>query len=74
MTTTTPAGPATTAGPAPAQRTLRSGKARKRLEIALFAGPALVVFLTFVILPVSNLLDIVRTALSWNDTPAEKED
>ena len=31
-------------------------------------------FLTFVILPVSYLLDIVRTALSWNDTPAEKED
>ena len=30
-------------------------------------------FLTFIILPVSYLLDIVRTALSWNDT-AEKED
>ena len=31
-------------------------------------------FLTFTILPVSYLLDILRTALSWNDTPAEKED
>ena len=30
-------------------------------------------FLTFIILPVSYLLDIVRTALSWYDT-AEKED
>ena len=30
-------------------------------------------FLTFIILPVSYLLDIVRTALSWNYT-AEKED
>ena len=31
-------------------------------------------FLTFIILPVSYLLDILRTALSWNDAPAEKED
>ncbi len=71
MTTTTPAGPATTAGPAPAQRTLRSGKARKRLEIALFAGPALVVFLTFVILPVG--LAAVYSLFNWNGlTPLER--
>lgn len=71
MTTTTPAGPATTAGPAPAQRTLRSGKARKRLEIALFAGPALVVFLTFVILPVG--LAAVYSLFTWNGlTPLER--
>ena len=71
MTTITPAGPATTAGPAPAQRTPRSGKARKWLEIALFAGPALVVFLTFVILPVG--LAAVYSLFNWNGlTPLER--
>jgi raffinose/stachyose/melibiose transport system permease protein len=48
-----PAGPATTAGPAPAGPTRgRSGAARQRIEIALLVGPALILFLGFVILPV----------------------
>ncbi|MCW5952481.1 MAG: sugar ABC transporter permease [Propionibacteriaceae bacterium] len=71
MTTTTSAGPAATAGPAPARRTLASGNARKWLEIALFAGPALVVFLTFVILPVG--LAAVYSLFNWNGlTPLER--
>ena len=74
MTTTTSAGPAATAGPAPARRrprTPRSGQARKWLEIALFAGPALVVFLTFVILPVG--LAAVYSLFNWNGlTPLER--
>ncbi|MRG61169.1 ABC transporter permease subunit [Agromyces sp. CFH 90414] len=52
------AGPATSAGPAPSPASStrpsrrRAGTIRKRIEIAVFAGPALVVFLGFVILPV----------------------
>jgi len=51
--TLNPAGPAITAGPAPApKRRPRSNAFRKRIEIALLAGPALFLFLGFVILPV----------------------
>ena len=51
--TLNPAGPAIDAGPAPApQRRPRSNAFRKRVEIALLVGPALILFLGFVILPV----------------------
>lgn len=56
---------ATTTGSAPLTvRKRNSGTARKRLEIALFAGPALIVFLTFVILPVA--LAAVYSFYNWN--------
>lgn len=61
-TSTTTAGPAIIAGPAPARR--RSGNWRKRIEIALFAGPALVVYLAFVLLPVG--LAAVYSFFKWN--------
>ncbi|KZE92921.1 MULTISPECIES: carbohydrate ABC transporter permease [unclassified Agromyces] len=49
-----PAGPATSAGPAPApgRSHRRSGSVRQRIEIAVLMTPALVLFLGFVILPV----------------------
>ena len=48
-----PAGPATSAGTAPGpDRVRRSASARQRIEIAVLVGPALVLFLGFVILPV----------------------
>ncbi|MGR0220707.1 carbohydrate ABC transporter permease [Agromyces sp. ZXT2-6] len=49
-----PAGPATSAGPAPAPggRPRRPRSARQRIEIAVLVGPALFLFLGFVILPV----------------------
>lgn len=66
MTSLTQAGPAVTAGPAapktPARR--RSRDTRKRLEIALFAGPALIVFVGFVIVPV--VLAAVYSFFNWN--------
>lgn len=63
MTTTIEAGSAVTAGPAPRPRRAK-GTTRKRLEIALFAGPALIVFVTFVILPV--VLAAVYSLYNWN--------
>lgn len=42
----------------------KAGSGRKRVEIALFAGPALVVFVTFVILPV--VLAAVYSFYNWN--------
>ena len=67
-----PAGPALSAGPAPAPRPRsRSSSVRKRVEIALLVGPALVLFLGFVILPV--LLAAVYSfynlpqAFQWDD-------
>lgn len=42
----------------------KAGSGRKRIEIALFAGPALVVFVTFVILPV--VLAAVYSFYNWN--------
>jgi raffinose/stachyose/melibiose transport system permease protein len=68
------AGPANTAGPAPAPAARirrRSSQSRKWLEIGLFAGPALLVFLTFVILPV--VLAAVYSLFNWNGlTPLER--
>jgi len=58
MTSPTTVGPAvTTAGPTPAAARTnapkkRRGSARKWAEIALFVGPALVVFIGFVVVPV----------------------
>lgn len=55
MATVTTPGPAVIAGPGPAPapaRRSRRGQVRKRLEIALFVTPALVLFLGFVIVPV----------------------
>jgi raffinose/stachyose/melibiose transport system permease protein len=47
------AGPAVSAGPAPArQPRSRSSSVRQRVEIAILTGPALLLFLGFVILPV----------------------
>jgi raffinose/stachyose/melibiose transport system permease protein len=45
-------------------RRQNSGTARKWLEIAIFAGPALLVFVTFVILPVA--LAAVYSLYNWN--------
>ena len=63
MTTTNEVGSAVTAGPAPGPKRA-TGASRKRLEIALFAGPALIVFVTFVILPV--ILAAVYSLYNWN--------
>jgi len=53
------------------RRSPQTGVARKRLEIAIFAGPALIVFLTFVILPV--VLAAVYSLYNWNGlTPLER--
>lgn len=65
MTTPLQAGPAVNAGPAPTPRRPRTtGFARKWLEIGLFAGPALIVFLMFVIVPVA--LAAVYSLYNWN--------
>lgn len=69
---TTTAGPAvSSAGPAPAavsspapRRTPTRAQWRKRIEIALFAGPALVVYLVFVLLPVA--LAAFYSFFKWN--------
>ena len=64
-------GPAVFAGPTPTPSPVRSARtsrgadsSRKWLEIALFAGPALIVFVTFVILPV--VLAGVYSLYNWN--------
>ncbi len=66
MTSITQAGPAVTAGPAapPTRPRARRRDGRKWLEIALFAGPALIVFVGFVILPVA--LAAVYSFFNWN--------
>jgi raffinose/stachyose/melibiose transport system permease protein len=66
MTSLTQAGPAVTAGPAAPQTPARrkSRDTRKRLEIVLFVGPALLVFVGFVILPVG--LAAVYSFFNWN--------
>ncbi|SBS73307.1 carbohydrate ABC transporter permease [uncultured Microbacterium sp.] len=64
-------GPALAAGPVPPPRPRRRTDGRKWLEIGLFAGPALIVFLTFVILPV--VLAAVYSFFNWNGlTPLER--
>jgi raffinose/stachyose/melibiose transport system permease protein len=66
MTSTIQAGSAVSAGPAapsPSRKPI-SGSVRKWLEITLFAGPALIVFVTFVILPVG--LASVFSLYNWN--------
>lgn len=55
-------GPAVSAGPVPARP--KRSHWRKRVEIGLFAGPALVVYLAFVLLPV--LLAAVYSFFNWN--------
>jgi raffinose/stachyose/melibiose transport system permease protein len=65
MTVTTQAPPVkTTARGASPHRNRNAGNVRKRLEIALFAGPALLVFLSFVLLPV--VLAAVYSLYNWN--------
>jgi raffinose/stachyose/melibiose transport system permease protein len=66
MTSVTQAGPAVSAGPAapPTRPRARRRDGRKWLEIALFAGPALIVFVGFVILPV--VLAAVYSFFNWN--------
>ena len=67
MSTSTKAGSAVSAGPAPAPQTpARRKKSNwgKRLEIGLFAGPALIVYLTFVLVPVA--LAAVYSFFNWN--------
>jgi len=60
------AGPAVSAGPAPAHR--RRSRLRERIEIALFAGPAFLVYVTFVLLPVA--LAAVYSFFRWNGLQA----
>ena len=68
MTSSTNAGLATSppqgelASPAPARR--KRSRWRKRLEIGLFAGPALLVYVAFVLLPV--VLAAVYSFFKWN--------
>lgn len=69
--TTTLTPPTATADGAPpprAPRTKKSRDGRKWLEIGIFAGPALVVFLGFVILPV--VLAAVYSLYNWNGLTA----
>lgn len=63
LTTAEKAGPAIAAGPAPARRR-RSSQSRKRIEIAIFAGPAVLVYLAFVLVPV--VLAAVYSFFKWN--------
>ncbi|WP_022889525.1 carbohydrate ABC transporter permease [Agromyces italicus] len=66
MTALDTAGPAVTAGPAPTRSTKRSARRRARTwgEIALLAGPAVLVYLFFVLLPV--LLAAYYSFFNWN--------
>jgi raffinose/stachyose/melibiose transport system permease protein len=71
MSTITQAGPAVTAGPAPTPRKVAKRDRRKWLEIGLLAGPGLLVFVGFVILPV--VLAAVYSFFNWNGlTPLER--
>ena len=63
-----PTGPALAAGPVPRRRRRDT---RKWLEIGLLAGPALIVFVTFVLLPIA--LAAVYGFFNWNGlTPLER--
>ncbi|MET0734911.1 MAG: sugar ABC transporter permease [Microbacterium sp.] len=78
MTSTTiEPGPAVTAGPGPSpRRSSRAGDRRKWTEIVIFVGPALFLFLGFVILPV--ILAAVYSffnlppAFQWSDLNADR--
>ena len=61
-TSTIKAGPAYSAGPVPARR--RSSRVTKRVQIALFVGPALIVYVVFVLLPV--VLAAFYSFFKWN--------
>jgi raffinose/stachyose/melibiose transport system permease protein len=66
MATATKVGPAVSAGPTPAGGTKKklSGTVRKRLEIGFFAGPALLFYVTLVILPI--VLAAVYSVFRWD--------
>lgn len=67
MSTLTTPGSAVAAGPglSPKPRRKNRGDVRKRIEIAIFVGPALIVFLGFVILPV-----VLAAVYSFFNLPA----
>ncbi len=58
------AGPADSAGQAPARPRRTTSRVRKRIEIALFAGPATLVYIGFVLVPV--VLAAVYSFFKWN--------
>lgn len=66
MATATKVGPAVSAGPTPAGATKKklSNSARKRLEIGIFTGPALIFYVTLVILPIA--LAAVYSVFRWD--------
>ncbi|HWL76955.1 sugar ABC transporter permease [Microbacterium sp.] len=66
MTAINEAGPALDAGPAPVGTRKRSARARRRQwgEVTLFAGPAVLVYLLFVLLPV--VLAAYYSFFNWN--------
>ncbi|GAA2985464.1 raffinose/stachyose/melibiose transport system permease protein [Microbacterium terrae] len=66
MATLTTPGPAVSAGPGPAPAPrVRRGQTRKRVEIAVFVAPALILFIGFVIVPV-----ILAAVYSFYNLPA----
>ena len=63
--TTSKVGPAVSAGPTPAKASsLKSRIRRKRLEIGLFVGPALIFYLLLVLLPI--VLAAVYSVFRWD--------
>ena len=63
--TSSKVGPAVSAGPTPAKASsVKSRLRRKRLEIGLFAGPALVFYLLLVLLPI--VLAAVYSVFRWD--------
>lgn len=64
MTSSATVGPAVSAGPTPARRRTRAAR-RQRVEVAILVGPALLVFVGFVILPV-----VLAAVYSFFNLPA----
>jgi len=64
MSSLTQAGPAVSAGPAPSPARKRRGSGRKWAEIGLFSGPAILVYVGFVFLPVA--LAAYYSFFNWN--------
>jgi ABC-type sugar transport system permease subunit len=66
MTSIDTTGPAVSAGPAPARSTKRRNLARagQRREVAFFVGPAVIVYVVFVLLPV--VLAAYYSFFNWN--------